>query len=350
MENFNLSNIKRNWLKINFEEIINNYEDDDNMEKKFNEIIINNINNDKIIKYIIKILSFNIKKEENEIKKIKYYKLFLLLIKNFSKEDILKYLTNLLLFLQENINIISIEIGFELILKKIKYFKLKTFEILNGFCIHNMNQKENIIQKKALICYEKLIMNYNNCIEKKYKKDILKSFIDNIIINLENNNFIEKYQLLVCLNNIICSIQDKYIYFIDFSLLYILNYLSLNDYNIKLISLNIIYNIIKYNKEKSKEYINEINNFLIKLIKDESLDINIKLYIKEIFKLLETFGKNKTYYIENNEINNNNLSDYNVKVKKIKDINHNNKLYRIKSSKINRLYNKDIKFDVFFKK
>ena len=71
MENFNLSNIKRNWLKINFEEIINNYEDNDNIEKKFNEIIINNINNDKIIKYIIKILSFNIKKEENEIKKIK---------------------------------------------------------------------------------------------------------------------------------------------------------------------------------------------------------------------------------------------------------------------------------------
>ena len=368
MENSNLSKMERNWFKINIKEIVNNCVDEDIMEKKFNEIIINNINNDKIIKYIIKILSFNIKAEQNENIKIKYYKLFLLLIKNLSKEDIIKYLTNLLLFLQENINFISIEISFELILNNLQNFKLKTFEILNGFCIHNMKQKDNKIQKKALLCYEQLIMNYNNCIENEYKYDIIKSFIDNIMINLKNDIFIEKYQLLVCLDRIINTIQDKFINFIDSTILYILNYLLINDNNIKLISLNIIYNIIKYNKEKTKEYKNIIKDNLIKVIKEGSLDINIKSKILEIFKLLDIdnsyisvnskkekiINKNRENYVKNNKIKSDNLKNYNNKEFKPKYVSHNNSnsnnLIKIKSNNINKIKNKNIKIEIFVKK
>ena len=240
MENCNLSKIEKNHLKNNIKEIINNYCKDElnyNIRDNFNEIVNDNLNNDKTIKNIIKILSFNLREEKDEKIKNKYYELYLILIAKINRENTIKYLTVLLLFLQENIDNISIEIGFEKILINFDKFNLKVFEILNGFCIHNMKKKENAIQKKALLCYEILITNYNNC-EKKHKNDILKSFLDNIKYYLESNIFIDKYFLLVCLNKIICKIQDKYA-FVD-TIPYILNYLLYNDYDIKLIALKII--------------------------------------------------------------------------------------------------------------
>ena len=240
MDNSNLSRIEKNCLKNKIKEIINNYYKDElnyNIQENFNEIINDNINNDNSIKNIIKILSFNLREEKNEKIKNKYYELYLILINKINRENTIKYLTVLLLFLQENIENISIEIGFGKILNNLDKFKLKIFEILNGFCILNMKKKENTIQNKALLCYEILITNYDNC-EKKNKNDILKSFLDNIKYNLESNIFIDKYFLLVCLNKIICKVQDKY----DFveTIPYLLNYLLVNDYDIKLIVLKII--------------------------------------------------------------------------------------------------------------
>lgn len=66
----------------------------------------------------------------------------MILINKINRENTIKYLTVLLLFLQENIDNISIEIGFEKILNNLDKFKLKIFEILNGFCILNMKKKK----------------------------------------------------------------------------------------------------------------------------------------------------------------------------------------------------------------
>jgi hypothetical protein len=288
MDNSNLSRIEKNCLKNKIKEIINNYYKDElnyNIQENFNEIINDNIlKNDNSIKNIIKILSFNLREEKNEKIKNKYYELYLILINKINRENTIKYLTVLLLFLQENIDNISIEIGFEKILNNLDKFKLKIFEILNGFCILNMKKKENTIQNKALLCYEILITNYDNC-EKKNKNDILKSFLDNIKYNLESNIFIDKYSLLVCLNKIICKVQDKYD-FVD-TIPYLLNYLLVNDYNIKLIVLKIINNIIKYNKEKSKELKEEIIKYINKIIYEEYIDSNIKIIIDEIINSLD---------------------------------------------------------------
>jgi len=371
MENMDLSKIEKNCLKNNIKEIINNYFQDElnyNIQENFSEIINDNIKNDNSIKNIIKILSFNLREEKNEKIKNKYYELYLILINKINRENTIKYLTVLLLFLQENIDSISIEIGFEKILNNLDKFKLKIFEILNGFCIHNMKNKENTIQNKALLCYEILIINYDNC-EKNHKNDILKSFTDNIKYNLGSNVFIDKYSLLVCLNKIICKVQDKYT-FVDI-IPNILNYLLVNDNDIKLIVLKIINNIIKYNKEESKELKNEIIKYINKIISEENIDSNIKIIIDEIincFAIKDEFNfrnkkkvENKIKYdnnnsgniVEKNEINNKKDKNYgsklkfNLKNKKIESVYKKDKL-KFKSNKNN---NKDnIKIEIFVKK
>ena len=358
----NISKIEKSNLKNNIKEIINNYIKDElnyNIQEKFNEIINDNLNNDKTIKNIIKILSFNLKEEKNEKIKNKYYELYLILINKINKENTTKYLTVLLLFLQENIDSISIEIGFQKLLNNLDKFKLKIFEILNGFCILNMKKKENKIQNKALLCYEILITNYDNC-EEKHKNDILKSFLDNIKYNLESNIFIDKYSLLVCLNNIICKVKDEY-KFVDI-VPYILNYLLVNDYNIKLIALKIINNIIKYNKEKSKELKEEIFKYINQIIYEESIDSNIKKIVDEIINSLDfrdefiNRSKNKVgnnnneNIMEKSEINNKKDNNYERKLKmnlKNKRIDKKDKL-KNKSKKKN---NKDnIKIEIFVKR
>ena len=304
----NLSKIIKNNLKSNIRDIINNNEENTNNIKgdKFIEIINLNINNDKVIKYIIKIISFNIKTSKNESIKKKYYELFILLIKNFSREDTIKYLTNLLLFLQENINIYPIEIFFELILKNLEKIELKLFEILNGFCIHNIKKNEIKIQKEALLCYEKLINNYDNFIENK--NEILKSFLDNIILNLKIENINNKYQLLECLNTIVFVSKDKFEKYVELTVHFIKDNLFINDNNIKSITLNIINNIIQFNQEKILELKNELYNYFVKLLEDKSLDINIKSNILEILnKLNINYNENN---IDNNEEIDNLIDDF----------------------------------------
>ena len=304
----NLSKIIKNNLKSNIRDIINNNEENTNNIKgdKFIEIINLNINNDKVIKYIIKIISFNIKTSKNESIKKKYYELFILLIKNFSREDTIKYLTNLLLFLQENINIYPIEIFFELILKNLEKIELKLFEILNGFCIHNIKKNEIKIQKEALLCYEKLINNYDNFIENK--NEILKSFLDNIIFNLKIENINNKYQLLECLNTIVFVSKDKFEKYVELTVHFIKDNLFINDNNIKSITLNIINNIIQFNQEKILELKNELYNYFVKLLEDKSLDINIKSNILEILnKLNINYNENN---IDNNEEIDNLIDDF----------------------------------------
>ena len=398
-----LSKLKRNWLKLNIKDIIN-YFDEGNYEQRFNEIINDSITNDKIIKYIIKIISFNIKTTKEENIKQKYYELFLLLIKNLSREDIIKYLTNLLIFLQENINNVPIEIGFELIINIFDKFELKIFEILNGFCIHNMKNNIDIIQKKSLLCYEILVLNYDKCLVNK--NDILKSIIDNIILFLKNESFNDRYHLLECLNKIICVSKDKYKNYVELTIYYIMDYLFMNDNNIKFITMNIISNIIKYNIDMVKNLKNEIYKCLMKLIDDKYIDTNLK---KIIFDILNKLGfnmninmnisksmnmnntrenkkkeSNTKKYIENlkekkmqnthqnskaylldddnsledfllhnkskSKINNKSNSNSNIKDKEIKNKSDGNTNKKIVKINPNKIHNKNVKVEIFLKK
>jgi hypothetical protein len=293
MEKNDLPKKIKNFLKTTIKKIVNNNELklDKNSHELFLKIIIDNISNEKIIKYIIKIITFNIKSSEKKNIQEKAYALFLLLINNLNKENTIKYLTSLLIFLQEIININPIEIAFEKILQNLGKLEMKMFEIINGFCIHNIKNTENIGQKRALLCYEKLIINYENFIGNKNM--IFKSFIDNIIFNLKIESLENIYQLMVCLNQIILISRDNFKDYIEMTIYYILNNIFMNDDKLILITLDIINNIIKFNKEKIGEFNNDINKYFKKLLDNKSIDSNIK---KKIMKLL-----NKLNIIEDNQ-------------------------------------------------
>ena len=293
MEKNNLQKKIKNFLKNNINNLVNNNELklDKNSHELFLKIIIDNINNEKIIKYIIKIISFNIKSSDNKNIQEKSYALFLLLITNLNKENTIKYLTSLLIFLQDIININPIEIAFEKILQNLDKLEMKAFEIINGFCIYNIKNTENISQKRALLCYEKLIINYEIFIGNKYM--IFKSFIDNIIFNLKIESLENIYQLMVCLNQIILISRENFKDYIEITIYYILNNIFMNDDKLILITLDIINNIIKFNQEKIEEFNNDINKYFKKLLDNKPLVSNIK---KKIMKIL-----NKLNIIEDNQ-------------------------------------------------
>ena len=374
MDNNDLLKATNNFLKYKIKEIIfnNDVKLNSNSEEKFIEMIKDNLNNDKIIKYIIKIISYNIKSAKNENIKSKAYDLFSLLIKYLSKKDIEKYLTILLIFLEENINSYSIEISFELILQKLGNFELKIFEILNGFCIHNIKKNEIKTQKKALLCYDKLILYYENCNEDNNM--ILKSFMDNIIFNLKIESVINIYQLMICLNHIICISKDYFKNFIELTIYYIINNLFMNDNNIKFITLEIINNIIKFNKDKIEDGVkNELIKNFKKILNDKLIDINIKKSILNILNklninfdinnnssikeekinevILRQEFENENYEKNNHEININNKINKKTKTKKveIKIDNDKQNYKKINKLKQNRIHNKNVKIEILVK-
>ena len=380
MENIDLPKSKRNLLKDKIKDIITNNEMhlDNYSEENFISIINTNRNYDKTIKYIIKIISYYMKSSNNKNLQKKCFKLFLLLIQNISKEEIEKHLTSLLIVLQENINDLPIEISFELILQNIGKFELKIFEILNGFCIHNIKKNEIHAQKEALLCYEKLILNFENCNENK--NVILKSFIDNIIFNLKIEFPMNIYQLMICLNRIVCIAKDNFNNYIQLTVYYIINNLFMKDNDIKLITLEIINNIIKFNQEKMEGFKNEIYYYFRKLLDDKSLEINIKRILLNILKRLnininnDYINLNNKKEIKSKKIIQNNLEkkeeilivknkdyelnirnkDNNIKSKKLKNMKIKNKnddtIYK-KFIKIkpNKIHNKNVKIEIFVK-
>ena len=353
MEKNDLPKKIKNFLKNNINNLVNNNELklDKNSHELFLKIIIDNINNEKIIKYIIKIISFNIKSSDNKNIQEKSYALFLLLITNLNKENTIKYLTSLLIFLQDIININPIEIAFEKILQNLDKLEMKAFEIINGFCIYNIKNTENISQKRALLCYEKLIINYEIFIGNKYM--IFKSFIDNIIFNLKIESLENIYQLMVCLNQIILISRENFKDYIEITIYYILNNIFMNDDKLILITLDIINNIIKFNQEKIEEFNNDINKYFKKLLDNKPLVSNIK---KKIMKIL-----NKLNIIEDNQNGEKKLKKnfsglYKDKLQN-SNIAGNNEIKKVEIfKKINKIkkkpkiqHNKNIKVEIFFK-
>ena len=353
MEKNDLPKKIKNFLKNNIKEIVNNNELklDKNSHELFLKIIIDNINNEKIIKYIIKIISFNIKSSEKKSIQEKAYSLFLLLIKNLDKENTIKYLTSLLIFLQEIININPIEIAFEKILQNLDKLEMKMFEIINGFCIHNIKNTENIGQKRALLCYEKLIINYENFLGNKNM--IFKSFIDNIIFNLKIESLENIYQLMVCLNQIILISRENFKDYIEMTIYYILNNIFMNDDKLILITLDIINNIIKFNKEKIEEFNNDINKYFKKLLDNKSTVSNIKKKIMKILNKLNIIEDNQNHEkkqkknfsgLYKDKLQNSNIAESN-EIKKMKVFKKINKI----KTKPKTLHNKNIKVEIFIK-
>ena len=337
--------IKKNFLKINIKNILSTF--GQKAKDKFKDIIFQNLDDDNSIKYIIKIISYYTKTSTNNELKNKCFELFLILIKNLKQDNIITNLTNLLLYMQEFMNIFKIYISFDEILNKLNDIEIKTFEILNGFCIVNMKKDEKIIQKEALLCYQNLIKNFENLIRNEIKEKAIKSFYDtviNIILN-KKDLFNDEYLSLLIVNDIILLSKERSQNYAEKILSSIIDDLTIKDSNIRLIALNIINNIIKYNPNKKKEIKNIIYPALTELNNDKENNNMIKKIIFDINNNIESPMKFKSQIIKVKKATSN------------RSFNENDQLLKGKIIKGNKSYesdglnnNKNIKCEIYVSK
>lgn len=342
-----LSKVKKNFLKSKIKNILL-YKGQES-KGEFLEIINENLNDNDNIKYIIKIISYYSKNSINNEMRINCFEFFKELIKNISNNNIIICLTNILVFMQENISILKINIIFEIMMGKLSHIEIKTFEILNGFCLLNIKKNSNIIKKEALLCYQSLIKNFNNLIPDNFKVRIIKSFLDTItqILLNKKNIFEDKYLLLLIINDIICLSKENSNLYIESILSSIIQDLSLNDDNIKIIILDIINNIIKFIPSKKNEIRNIIFPYLNR-INDDNLTNNI---IKRIvFNIKTILELNKTVnqgILKTKKSNKNQRNDIKLKEKINTNYKNGNKSFGSENCS-NR--NKNIKCEIFVNK
>ena len=316
-----LSKVKKNFLKSKIKNILL-YKGQES-KVKFLEIINENLNDNDNIKYIIKIISYYSKNSINNEMRINCFEFFTELIKNISNNNIIICLTNILVFMQENISILKINIIFEIMIGKLSHIEIKTFEILNGFCLLNIKKNSNIIKKEALLCYQSLIKNFNNLIPDNFKVRIIKSFLDTItqILLNKKNIFEDKYLLLLIINDIICLSKENSNLYIESILSSIIQDLSLNDDNIKIIILDIINNIIKFIPSKKNEIRNIIFPYLNRINDDNLTNNIIKRIVYNIKTILELNKTVNQQILKTKKSNKNQRNDGKLKEK----INNNNK-------------------------
>ena len=342
-----LSKVKKNFLKSKIKNILL-YKGQES-KVKFLEIINENLNDNDNIKYIIKIISYYSKNSINNEMRINCFEFFTELIKNISNNNIIICLTNILVFMQENISILKINIIFEIMMGKLSHIEIKTFEILNGFCLLNIKKNSNIIKKEALLCYQSLIKNFNNLIPDNFKVRIIKSFLDTItqILLNKKNIFEDKYLLLLIINDIICLSKENSNLYIESILSSIIQDLSLNDDNIKIIILDIINNIIKFIPSKKNEIRNIIFPYLNR-INDNNLTNNIiKRIVYNIKTILELNKTVNQQILKTKKSNKNQRNDGKLKEKINNNYKNGNKSFGSENCS-NR--NKNIKCEIFVNK
>ena len=342
-----LSKVKKNFLKSKIKNILL-YKGQES-KGEFLEIINENLNDNDNIKYIIKIISYYSKNSINNEMRINCFEFFTELIKNISNNNIIICLTNILVFMQENISILKINIIFEIMIGKLSHIEIKTFEILNGFCLLNIKKNSNIIKKEALLCYQSLIKNFNNLIPDNFKVRIIKSFLDTItqILLNKKNIFEDKYLLLLIINDIICLSKENSNLYIESILSSIIQDLSLNDDNIKIIILDIINNIIKFIPSKKNEIRNIIFPYLNRINDDNLTNNIIKRIVYNIKTILELNKKVNQEILKTKKSNKNQRNDGKLKEKINNNYKNGNKSFGSENCS-NR--NKNIKCEIFVNK
>ena len=342
-----LSKVKKNFLKSKIKNILL-YKGQES-KVKFLEIINENLNDNDNIKYIIKIISYYSKNSINNEMRINCFEFFTELIKNISNNNIIICLTNILVFMQENISILKINIIFEIMIGKLSHIEIKTFEILNGFCLLNIKKNSNIIKKEALLCYQSLIKNFNNLIPDNFKVRIIKSFLDTItqILLNKKNIFEDKYLLLLIINDIICLSKENSNLYIESILSSIIQDLTLNDDNIKIIILDIINNIIKFIPSKKNEIRNIIFPYLNRINDDNLTNNIIKRIVYNIKTILELNKTVNQQILKTKKSNKNQRNDGKLKEKINNNYKNGNKSFGSENCS-NR--NKNIKCEIFVNK
>ena len=343
MEKFhNYENINKSFLKNTIKNILNTSEQE--FHKNISELFLQNLNDDNI-KYVIKLISYYTKNANNKEMKIKCFELFKALINNITQKNIIICLTNILLYMQENISTFEVHIFFEIMMSKINEMETKNFEILNGFCLINLKKEENIIQEEALNCYHILLQNFVKLKPNDIKDKAVKSILETMkLLILDKLKKFDYYLLLGIINDIINISKEKISNYIEVILSRIFRDLPLNDDDIKLVLINFINAFIDYCPHKKNEikhiiypYLNEFNknkdfkHIINKIIYDETTNVQKrKNKNAKIIKVKKAFS-NRSFNDEDKYYKN-----------KMKNLNQ--------SSDNNTNYNQNIKCEIYVNK
>ena len=256
---------------------------------KISQLIKSKINNNQAINFIIKNISSFITLESINGNH-KGFNLLDSVIKTLNPDEMIIFLSQILTALQENIadeNIQDVENSYLNILKGCHEIKENSeiFKLLNGFCVYNMKQNNLCSQEIGVKTFLALInfLSLNNTSD-NHDFDVQKIILENISDLLEDSNFVKKYELLNCLNELILISENNFEQFAAVTLYKILDYLNDENDNNKIITLDIIKNLLIYCENSITPLKEQIKNFL-KVI-ENSQNEKIEEEYQNILKLL----------------------------------------------------------------
>jgi hypothetical protein len=256
---------------------------------KMSQLIKSKINNNQAINFIIKNISSFITLESINGNH-KGFNLLDSVIKTLNPDEMIIFLSEILTALQENIadeNIQDIENSYLNILKGCHEIKENSeiFKLLNGFCVYNMKQNNLCSQEIGVKTFLALInfLSLNGAGD-NHDFDVQKIIWENIYDLLEDSNFVKKYELLNCLNELILISENNFEQFAAIALYKILDYLNDENDNNKIITLDIIKNLLIYCENSITPLKEQIKNFL-KVI-ENSQNEKIEEEYQNILKLL----------------------------------------------------------------
>ncbi len=234
---------------------------------KISQLIKSKINNNQAINFIIKNISSFITLESINGNH-KGFNLLDSVIKTLNPDEMIIFLSEILTALQENIadeNIQDIENSYLNILKGCHEIKenSEVFKLLNGFCVYNMKQNNLCSQEIGVKTFLALInfLSLNNTSDNN-DFDVQKIIWENISDLLEDSNFLKKYELLNCLNELILISENNFEQFAAVTLYKILDFLNDENDNNKIITLDIIKNLLIYCENSITPLKEQIQNFL----------------------------------------------------------------------------------------
>jgi hypothetical protein len=230
------------------------------LNDSFNNFIYTYIKDTQNFIYILRLLSSYIKANPSN-----GFNLLSNVITLLSNESyLIHYFYQLLNILQDNMNnnytshIIN---AFNIIIMNLKgNFTLEIYELLNGFCIHNMISFPQIV----IECYRILITtsldDSNNFVE---KEKVVHNVYENIMNYLDMDEFMYKAEMLDVLKMVISFVKEGLNEYAGMILYKVLDFLVVDSIEIKIISLEIIkmlteycYNAIVHLKEQIVNFLN----------------------------------------------------------------------------------------------
>ena len=185
----------------------------------------------------------------------------------------------------------------------------------------------NIYQQKCgFVFLEQFINNYKDLANDNITLNIILNTLNTHFEFLKNKNFVNKVELLKCINKLINKLQDQYSPYAKdlFNEIYnlfdkTLSFSGINiksniDFDLKKYLFDIIYSLLLYNKESIKDYLPKILSYA--KINKINMNKEIRSISLKIINLINNKEKLNTLHNtnNNNKINNNTNFNYNTNI------------------------------------